>query len=77
MDLIVGVPTASDARMTVEQRPRQEQRKTGSTDDPVGMISGKFETDIEVVDEAFEVEDGVPRLTIARGKLASSKKAAT
>lgn len=30
-----------------------------------------------MVDEAFEVEDGVPRLTIARGKLASSKKAAT
>jgi hypothetical protein len=44
VDLIVEVPTASDARMTGEQRPRQEQRKTGSTDDPIGMISGKFET---------------------------------
>jgi len=77
VDLIVGVPTASGTGTKVEQRPRREPQKAGSSSDPLEMISGKFETQIEVIDEAFEIEDGVPQLTIPRSKLANAKNAAT
>ncbi|SRR6266508_605079 len=77
VDLIAGFPTASDTGANVERRPRRQQRQAGSTGNPLEMISGKFEAEIDVIDEAFEVEDGVPQLTIPRSKLANAKKAAT
>jgi hypothetical protein len=77
VDLIVGIPTASDTGAKVGERPRRQQRQVGSTGNLLELISGKFEAEIEVIDEAFEVEDGVPQLTIPRSKLPNAKKAAT
>jgi len=77
VDLIVGVPSMSQVDTTAEHRSGRQQREEGSMGTPLAMISRKFETEIEVIAEAFEVEDGVPQLTIPRSKLATSKKAAT
>jgi hypothetical protein len=77
VDLIVEAPTASDTGTKVGQRPRRQQPEAGSKGNPLEMISGRFGTEIEVIDEAYEVEEGVPQLTIPRSKLANAKKAAT
>lgn len=77
VDLILGVSTTSQADTTVEQRSRLPRQEQGSTGTPLEMISRKFETEIEVINEAFAVEDAVPQLTIPRSKLAKSKRAAT
>ncbi len=74
VDLIVGVPPAGDETTGKREAPDEE---TGSSDDPLQKIATRFETDLELIDESFEVEDDEPKLTMSRSKLASSKKGAT
>jgi hypothetical protein len=45
--------------------------------DQLGMISQKLEADMDIIENAFEIENGVPQLTIPRSRIASSKRAAT
>lgn len=80
VDLIAGVPVASDHDTGITkqvQAQQQRQQEAGSADDPLQKISTKLATEIDLIDEAFDVEDGTPKLTIPRSKLSSSKKTAT
>lgn len=72
-----AVDLISGASMKTEAGLLSEQRNSSCGDDILEMISRKFEADIGLIEEAYEVEDGVPQLTVARSKLASSKMAAT
>jgi hypothetical protein len=74
VDLIAGVPTPSDTDGAKAGATAAGER---SSDDPLEKISAKLEAETDVINEAFEAEDGTPKLTIPRSKLANSKQAAT
>jgi hypothetical protein len=79
VDLIVGISPGHDALAPVEPRERLKKRDQGPapSGDPLEKIATKFGIEMVVVDEAFEAEDGTPKLTVPRQKLAKSANAAT
>lgn len=80
VDLITGIsPTGRDAANPAErsERPKKQDQDPAPSGDPLEKIAIKFGIETDVVDEAFEVEEGTPKLTIPRPKLAKSTNAAT
>jgi hypothetical protein len=81
VDLITGI-TLSTRHDEGDPAKRQDRSSTkgkarAPSGSPLDKIAGKFDIGLDVVDEAFEAEDGTPKLTLPRAKLAKSAKSAT
>lgn len=77
VDLMTGISPPS--RETGESATHRGNATTPelATGDSLEKIATKFGIEVDLVDEAFEAEDGMPTLIVPRQKLAKSANAAT